>query len=146
MVFFLPLATGRLLTAADVLEAKPRPGQFPNAAPLAAPITIAEILRGRQIVQVQVLSERARMFGPVDLHVELTQMLSLLSKVESVSVTDGQLAAEDSGPAIRVGLNTGAEIIVRRIHFRSYRLYWEGKTAWFHTEPSPPGQPPPNSR
>lgn len=106
--------------------------KFPAATNIASVIKIREILGDRHIQGVEVLLDRAVYFGPVDLHSEIAKMLSLLASPQSASEPPiNRLALEDEGPTIRVTMTPAQEVVVRRIHFDCYRIYWDGKTTWF---------------
>lgn len=106
--------------------------EFPQASNVTSTVTVGEILRGRNVQRVHVLLDRAVEFGPVILHGEMAQMLSLLASPQSASEPPTSLLAlEDQGPTIRVALNAGNDLTIRRIHNGSYRFYWDGKTTWF---------------
>lgn len=106
--------------------------EFPPATNVTSTVTVADIVHGRQIQRMEVLLDRAVLFGPVNLNAEIAQMLSLLTSTQSKSEpSTSLLALEDHGPTVRVVMSTGQDLIVRRIHNNCYRLYWEGKTAWF---------------
>jgi len=106
--------------------------EFPHATHVTSIVTVGEILRGRQVQRVDVLLDRAVEFGPVSLHGEMAQMLSLLASPKSASEPPTSLLAlEDHGTTIRVALSAGHDLTIRRIHSDCYRLYWEGKTTWF---------------
>ena len=105
--------------------------KFPAATDIASVIKIGEILGDRHIRGVEVLLDRSVHSGPVDLHAEIAKMLSLLASPQSASESPLNLALEDHGPTIRVTMTSGQELVVRRIHFDCYRIYWDGKTTWF---------------
>ena len=111
--------------------------EFPHATNVTSTVTVGEILRGQHVQRVDVLLDRAVEFGPVSLHAEMAQMLSLLASPQSVSEPPTSLLAlEDHGPTIRVALSAGHDLIIRRIHNDCYRFYWDGMTAWFRFEKS----------
>lgn len=128
----MPLLLAALgLPTAQSAELKPIV-EFPRATNVTSTVTVREILRGRQVQRVDVLLDSAVEFGPVSLHAEMAQMLSLLASPQSVSEPPASvLALEDHGPTIRVALSAGHDLIIRRIHNDCYRFYWEGKTTWF---------------
>ena len=128
----LPLLLA-VLALPTVQSAELRPiVEFPRATHVSSTVTVGEILRGQQVQRVDVLLGRAVEFGPVSLHAEMAQMLLLLASPTSASeAPTSVLALEDHGPTIRVSLSAGYDLTIRRIHHDCYRIYWDGKTAWF---------------
>ena len=122
-----------VLASPTVRSAELRPiVEFPHPTNVTSTVTVGEILRGQQVQRVDVLLDRAVEFGPVSLHSEMAQMLSLLASPQSASEPPTSLLAlEDHGPTIRVALSAGHDLTIRRIHNDCYRFYWDGKTTWF---------------